>query len=234
MPTFDEESMVQWQRWQPENLLGDSIVSPLPVLDTPASDEQLKAELTRLQKQAEQQGYSKGHTVGQDAGYKQGYETGMQAGREAGFEQGLTEARANQLVCLKEAETWVSNFRLALDNLESLVPARLVQLALTAVQQLYGNVSVADNSALIRQIRKLMKEDTLLKGNVQLHVHPDTRVEVLDAMGETLSQHGWALHSDPHLVPGGCRLTSSDAEYDASLETRWQSICQLAREELSE
>lgn len=240
MPTFDKKfeqaSGTEWRSWQPDNLLSDTsaVAAPLPTLDSLQSEQDIQAELARLRKQAEQQGYQQGLSSGQEEGHKQGFDAGVREGREAGLAQGKADAVAQQQQLLRQAEGWVSNFKLAMDSLESLVPGRLVQLSLMAVQQLYGSASVADNTALLKQIRNLMKQDALLHGTMQLYVHPDDRQNVAAAMGDTLAQLGWELHSDAQLAPGGCRIISPEVEFDASLETRWQALCQLAREELSQ
>lgn len=233
MPTFDEHN-AGWRSWQPENLLGEPVDTPLPTMDNAQSEAQLKAELARLRKQAEQQGFAQGQQQGQEEGRKQGYEAGLKEGRDAGFAQGVEQARVEQQALLREAEAWVSNFKLALENLEGLVPARLVQLSLTAVHQLYGSTRVADNQALLTQIRSLMQQDALLHGTIQLYVSPEAFASVQAALGETLAAMGWELHRDASLAAGGCRVVSPDVEVDASMETRWQALCQLAREELSQ
>lgn len=206
MPTFNDNNAQGWRSWQPENLLGDIAEPPLPTLDNTQSDAQLKAELARLRKQAEQQG----------------------------FAQGVEQARVEQQALLRQAGEWVSNLKLSLENLDSLIPGRLVQLSLTAVQQLYGSIRVADNHALVTQIRTLMKQDPLLNGTFQLYVSPEEFPAVEQALGETLTAMGWTLHRDAQLAAGGCRVVSPDVEVDASMETRWQALCQLAREELSQ
>ncbi len=235
MPTSNREQAPQWRSWQPDNLLSEAAAElPLPKLDNQQSEEQLKVELARLRKQAEQQGFNQGLSQGEEQGRQQGFEAGVKEGREAGRAQGMAEARAEQQALMRQAEVWISNFQLALENLDSLIPGRLVQLSLTAVQQLYGAVSIADNSALLKQIRTLMKQDALLHGTLQLYVHPEARASVQEALGDTLQQVGWELHSDATLAAGGCRVVSKDVEFDATLETRWQALCQLAREELSQ
>lgn len=234
MPIFNDQHGGEWQSWQPDNLLGETVETPLPTMDNTQSEAQLKAELARLRKQAEQQGFAQGQQQGQEEGRKQGYEAGLKEGREAGFAQGIEQARQEQQALLRQAELWVNNFTLALENLESLVPGRLVQFALTAVQQLYGHVSVTDNQALVGQIRTLMKQDVLLHGAFTLYVNPGELATVEQALGDTLRSIGWALQTDPQLAAGGCRVVSPDVEVDASMETRWQALCQLAREELSQ
>ncbi|MDI9228700.1 flagellar assembly protein FliH, partial [Serratia bockelmannii] len=95
-----------------------------------------QAEWARLRKQAEQQGFSQGVKQGEAAGHQQGYEVGWREGHEAGIAQGMEQASIQQQAKLREAESWLQNFTLAMANLDSLIPGRLVQLALTAVQQL--------------------------------------------------------------------------------------------------
>ncbi|WP_148242070.1 flagellar assembly protein FliH [Enterobacter asburiae] len=234
MPTFKESNTHEWHSWQPENLLGEAPETPLPTLDNAQSEAQLKAELARLRKQAEQQGFAQGQQQGQEEGRRQGHEAGLKEGREAGFAQGLEQVRLEQQALLREAEQWVAHFRLALENLESLIPGRLVQFALTAVQQLYGSASVADNQGLVSQIRTLMQQDVLLHGTFKLYVSPAAFATVEQALGDTLTAMGWELHRDAQLAAGGCRVVSPDAEVDASMDTRWQALCHLAREELSQ
>lgn len=235
MPTFDGDKAAQWRSWQPDNLLQNEVDDVvLPPLDAGVTDEQMKAELARLRKQAEQQGYSQGLSKGEEEGRKQGFATGANEGREAGFAQGLADAQTQQQQLLRQAEQWISNFKLALESLDSLIPSRLVQLSLAAVQQLNGSTQSTDNQALMKQIRSLMKHDALLHGSMQLYVHPDDRAQIAQALGDTLAQVGWTLHSDAQLAAGGCRIVSPDVEFDATLEMRWQSLCQLAREELSQ
>ncbi|WP_168407691.1 flagellar assembly protein FliH [Erwinia amylovora] len=236
MPTSDQSTKPQWRSWQPDNLL--EAVSPqhepLPTIVGGASDAQTQAELARLRKQAEQQGYNQGVTQGKEEGRKQGYDAGYQSGHEAGMAQGIAEAQAAQQGRLKSIEGWITSFKLSLDNLDSLIPSRLVQLALQAVQDLHGSEQVTNGSVLLAQIKQLIKQDALLQGEVRLVVHPDDREIIESTLGDTLKAIDWEMQFDAQMSPGGCRILTEDAELDATLETRWQTLCQLAREELSE
>ncbi|MBS0882955.1 flagellar assembly protein FliH [Pantoea sp. JGM49] len=228
MPMSDH---AQWRRWQPDNLLQEAAEITVEI-DSTASEAQRQADLARLRKQAEQQGFSQGMKQGEEAGQQQGYEAGWREGHEAGLAQGIEQAAAQQQALLRQAECWLQNFRLARENLDSVIPGRLVQLALTAVQQLYGRQAQIDHPALLQQIRQLLQHDALLHGTIQLYVHPDDRAVIEQALAQALTETGWQLHSDAQLAPGGCRITSAESEFDASLETRWQALCQLARQEI--
>lgn len=224
----------QWQPWQPESLLPEAPLTAAPDADTAPSETQIHAELARTRKHAEQQGFQQGLAQGKEAGHPLGYEAGLLEGREAGLAEGLAQSHAQQQAVLSQAESWLTAFSVAMDNLNSLIPSRLVQLSLAAAQQVYGGNVLADNPALLAQIRSLMQQDALLQGAFQLSVHPDDRTAVMEAMGDALSQAGWTLHSDAQLAPGGCRIASTEREFDATLEARWQALCQLARQELGQ
>lgn len=234
MPTFDDMHAAHWQPWQPVNLLSHEPAeaqTPLPAISE-HSDEQFRAELARLRKQAEEKGFSEGRARGEEAGRSQGFEAGLAEGREAGRAQAQAEAHQAQLAVLQQAEQVIQEFRAGMDSLESLIPSRLVQLALTAVKQLYGTQNIADNAALLDQIRMLMKQDGLLHGSVKIFVSPLMYESVSEALGNVLSKSGWTLHTDEEMAPGGCRVISDDAEYDASFEARWKALCQCAQEEV--
>ncbi len=237
MPTSDKSvyEEPQWQSWQPENLLlpASPPEQPLPTLDKRTDDVQLKAELARLRQQAEQQGFAQGQRQGEEEGKKQGYEAGFQAGREAGVAQGIQDAQSVQQAAMKSVEEWITSFKLSLDNLDSLIPSRLVQLALQAVQNLHGSGQATNGTVLLEQIKRLMKQDSLLQGKVRVSIHPDDQALIEPVLGEKLAAMGWEVRFDPQLVAGGCRLVTDEAEFDATMETRWQTLCLLAREELS-
>jgi flagellar assembly protein FliH len=232
MPTSNEFSAPQWRSWQPENLLEPEAEPEafVPKLDSAQSDVQLKAELARLRQQAEQQGLSQGIAKGQEEGRKQGYDAGFLAGREAGEAQGKADAEAAQQATLRQAREWVSAFKLSLDNLDSLIPGRLVQLALAALQQLQGEEASSSSSRLLEQIKRLMKRDELLQGKARLMISPADSALVQEALGDTLRTMGWEIQADPQLSAGGCRIVSDEVEFDASLETRWQALCERASE----
>lgn len=235
MPTSDDMHATHWQPWQPVNLLSNEPAesqTTLPAISE-QSDEQFRAELARLRKQAEEKGFSEGRARGEETGRSLGYEAGLAEGREAGRAQAQAEVHQAQLAVLQQAEQVIQEFRSGMENLESLIPSRLVQIALSAVKQLYGTQKIADNAALLDQIRLLIKQDNLLHGSVKLFVSPQMHESVSGALGHVLSEAGWTLHTDEDMAPGGCRVISDDAEYDASLETRWKALCHCAQEELS-
>lgn len=234
MPMSDSNQPLNWQVWQPQNLLDDFSQPEHEMVETTGayqSDELLQAELSRIRQQAEQKGFAQGQAHGVEEGKKQGYDAGFSQGKQEGFEQGLTESGAQQRETGERFSRLLEEFKIALDNLDSVIPSRLVQLSLTAARSILGRNITCDNDVLLDKIQQLLQQETLFKGVAQLWVNPDDLALVQDNVGKSLASMGWELRVDAHILPGGCRITSEEGEFDATMNSRWQELCELSRED---
>ncbi|WP_435927715.1 flagellar assembly protein FliH [Dryocola sp. BD613] len=229
-----------WRRWQPEDLLADfssrtghTFPEPEATPGNYQSDELLQAELSRIRQQAEQKGFAQGQARGLEEGKQQGYQEGVLLGKKEGVEQGLAQAKALQDETAGQIAHLFEAFKVALGNLDSVIPSRLVQLSLTAARSIIGKNIVYDNTILIEKIKQLLREDALLKGDIQLWVSEEDMAVVADLLSPTLASLGWELLVDVDILPGGCRITSAEGEIDATLSTRWEELCHLSREDYS-
>lgn len=234
MPTSDCETQPDWQVWKPQNLLDDFSQPEHDIIETPGtyqSDELLQAELSRIRQQAEQKGFAQGQARGVEEGKKQGHEAGFAQGHKEGFEQGLAEAGAQQRETGEHFARLLEEFKIALSNLDSVIPSRLVQLSLTAARSILGKNITCDNDVLLEKIQQLLQQETLFKGTAILWVNPDDLALVQDNVGKSLASMGWDIRGDAQILPGGCRITSEEGEFDATMNTRWQELCELSRED---
>ena len=208
---------LSWKRWTPDDL------SPPSAEFTPAvvssdegdagagepelSEEEQRAQLlAQMQMQAHEQGFNAGMNEGRQTGHAQGYQEGL----AKGLEQGIEQARQQQAPLHARMQQLVSEFQHTLDALDSVIAARLMQMALEAARQVIGQTPIVDNAALIKR------------------VHPDDLQRVEESLGATLSLHGWRLRGDPSLHHGGCKVSADEGDLDASVATRWQELCRLA------
>lgn len=180
--------------------------------------------LALIQAQAHEQGQRAGFTVG----HSEGLEEGRKAGFQQGLAQGITEAKQQQAPLHARMQQLVSEFQYTLDALDSVIASRLMQMALEAARQVIGQTPSVDSAALIKQIQGLLSQEPLFSGKPQLRVHPDDLQHVEDALGATLSLHGWRLRGDLSLHQGGCKVSADEGDLDASVATRWQELCRLA------
>ncbi|WP_405080581.1 flagellar assembly protein FliH [Pectobacterium versatile] len=226
-----------WQPWQP-NDLAEPVSRSVPAYqfnDEPEVTEMerfneenapptLEDELASLREstmqQAREAGFSQGHQQGYDVGYQEGLAKGQQ--------QGLQNALQQQQPIIEQMQHMVTEFQQTLDTLDSVIPARLMQLALTAAKQILGQPPVCDGNALLGQIQHLLQQEPIFSGKTQLRVHPSDLERVEQYLGPTLSLHGWRLLADSQLHPGGCKVSAEEGDLDASLATRWHELCRLA------
>ncbi|GLR07551.1 flagellar assembly protein FliH [Mixta theicola] len=228
----DFQQLTGWQIWQPEDLCkADMLSEELPVIEGETTPEQQQAELQRLRRQAEQKGLAQGQAQGIEEGRKQGYDEGYQQGHQAGIEQGQAEAKERQEQTMSQFAELLQSFQTAIDNLEKIIPSRLVQLALMAARATLGKNVALDNHLLLEKIQSLLQQEPLFQAPVQLWVNADEFSTVQEQLSDVLKKHGWELRADDAMLPGGCRITSAECELDATVSSSWQALCQLSRED---
>lgn len=226
-----------WQPWQP-NDLAEPVSRSVPAYqvnnepelsdmerfseenDLSAAEDELASLRESTMQQARETGFAQGHQQGYDVGYQEGLAKGQQ--------QGLQNALQQQQPIIEQMQHMVTEFQQTLDTLDSVIPARLMQLALTAAKQILGQPPVCDGNALLGQIQHLLQQEPMFSGKTQLRVHPSDLERVEQYLGPTLSLHGWRLLADSQLHPGGCKVSAEEGDLDASLATRWHELCRLA------
>lgn len=228
----DQQPTLAWQRWSLPNLAVQTAdqpaEKPAAIVGNALHNEDVEQQITLLRQQAEQQGFNQGLERGMQQGQQQGYQAGHTEGYNAGQQQGLLEAQQSQQKLSDQLQDLVTSFQQALNDLDKVIPGRLLQIALTAARQVIGQAPVCDGSALLAQISQLLHDDALLGENRQLWLHPEDMILVEQRLGSAVKQQGWRLCADSQLHRGGCRITDQAGEWDASLATRWSTLCQLS------
>lgn len=237
MPTSEWPEKDHWARWQPDNLFSDTphipFTPPAAPHPTTSAHELIDVELQQLRQHAQQQGFSDGQRRGREEGHAQGYDAGFQEGQKAGLSEGIAQAQATQQALGAQANALLNHFQATLDQINQLIPARLLQHALFAARQIIGDTLSANPTLLIEQLKRNLTEDRWLQQDAQLLIHPQDEAWVREFIADACQALHWEIRSDENMLPGGCKLIYADGELDATLERRWQSLCQLSREDFS-
>lgn len=224
----DKAKQLPWKLWVPDDLATQSDPEiheeVQDIAPTPAIAQVMEEDLARLREKTEK----KAREAGFAQGRQEGFDAGLAEGREEGRSQGREEAQRQQEPLIEQLRQIVTGFQQALDDLDNVIPARLLQLALSAAKQVVGQPAVCDASALLTQIQQLIQQEPMFGGKPQLRVHPSDLARVEQYLGPTLEQYGWRLLADNQLHPGGCKVSAEDGDLDASLATRWHELCRLA------
>ncbi|KYP96945.1 hypothetical protein BG74_06590 [Sodalis-like endosymbiont of Proechinophthirus fluctus] len=217
----------RWQNWLPADLsiaFTDSL--PATLLSADHDEKAWQEELTLLRTQAEHRGFKQGKQEGE----KQGYQQGFDKGHSDGFEQGLQDAQAEQERITVQMADFLRELKATLAGMDAVMPTRLMQIALTAAGKILGQSPVCDSRVVLSTIQQLLHDRPLFAGCLRLYVHPDDLPSLQSNLGSTLESQGWLLIADGQLLRGGCRIVAEDGEVDATLETRWQQLCQILKE----
>ena len=147
---------------------------------------------------------------------EQGYALGLDEGRQAA----AVELQQQMAVTLQPLLELCRNFDQALKALDTQIVRQLVRIALDAAQQLAGEALNAQPEQVLVWVKRLLDSDLELTGKPKLWLNPEDLQRVQDSLGEQLDAAGWALHADPAMLPGGCRVVSAGGELDATRPSR--------------
>ena len=214
-PVEVKKSMTAWQRWemnsftQAPQAAPDETTAPEPVFE-PFEPVLLidEAELARLRLEA--------RTSGESDGYALGYARGQTEGHAAGLAG--VETQAEQLRALTQA------LPAALRLMEASIAGDVLALAMDIARQVLGQALAAEPQALLALVHELLQAEPALTGAPQLLLHPDDAALVKEHLADELKNAGWRIRADAHITRGGCRVTATSGERDASLETRWERV----------
>jgi flagellar assembly protein FliH len=203
-----------WQRWemtsfaqelQPDAALAEAAPKPEPEGPALLIDE---AGLARLRLEAQKAGEADGHEQGYASGLAQGHAAGMAA----------VQAQAGQLQAL------MLTLPAALHLAESRIADDLLALALDIARQVLGQALAAEPQAILAVVRELLQAEPSLSGAPQLLMHPDDAALVKEHLADDLQAAGWRLRADAQITRGGCRVTASSGEHDATVQARWERV----------
>jgi flagellar assembly protein FliH len=211
-----EDRIAAWKRWEMSSFATEQTIprrleaaAPEPVPQPPAPAAPIsEAELDGLRLQAQMSG--------EKSGYQQGYLRGQAEGHAAAVAAVHEQARQLRELAL--------SLPAALRMAEGTVADDLLALALDLARQVLGQALTLDPQAMLAVVRELLHTEPALVGTPQLLLHPDDAGLVAAHLSEDLQAAGWRIRCDTGITRGGCRVTASSGEHDATLETRWDRV----------
>lgn len=222
-PVADSKpKMTAWQRWEMNSINDDKVPGPASASPKraappkPAPPILSEIELAKLRQQAQLDGHAKGEKIGQAEGYAAGYAQGQAKAQADAAE--LATAQAKQL--LELMQSLPTALRLA----EREVADDLLALALDIAHQIVGQALNLEPELILTAVTSLLHAEPALSGAPQLLLHPDDAALVHEHLKEEIQHAGWRIRTDLQIQRGGCRVTSTSGEHDASMPTRWARV----------
>lgn len=118
------------------------------------------------------------------------------------------------------------------DELEESVEGQLLELCIAIVRTLFRREIKIDPTHIIGVVRDAIRTLPVASRSVQVHLHPDDASLVRDSLSPAEGEPAWTIVEDPLISHGGCRVTSSSSQIDATAESRLHAvICQCLGDE---
>jgi flagellar assembly protein FliH len=184
-------------------------------------------EIISLAKQEAMKLTNEAASIGREQGFAKGIDEGLAQGREEGKHQVIAEFRP-QLDELTAA--WAAALELwEKDRAEMLLAAShdVLAFALEMGRKIVLASIEVDSSSVARQLEEALAH-LLRPTAVTIAVHPDDRQIVEQVLPDLLSRftkcESASLREEPSMLRGGCILSTSSGQIDASIETQIDCI----------
>ncbi|MDQ1237259.1 MAG: FliH family flagellar assembly protein [Wigglesworthia glossinidia] len=168
---------------------------------------------------------------GFESGYKSGKNSGYLKGLEEGKREGLLQFNNQQIEKKIKIDNLIKELKSSILGLDAVIPSRIIQIALQISEKIIKTSPVCNTKMLIKDIQKLLHEKNFLGEDLRLYVHPDDLNLLQEYLGDTFKNQGWRILGDGQLLRGGFRILSEDGEIDATLESKWNHICQTLKKD---
>lgn len=154
------------------------------------------AELEAIEEQARQEGHAQGLAEGREMARR---ERDAQAARLAGLFDTLARP---------------------LDRLDVEVERELAALSTLIARQVVRHELRTHPDTIVRIVREAVASLTVARGPLEVRLHPDDAAMLREEAGE----RGWQIVEDPSLIPGDCRIATSESRIDATTAARLAAV----------
>jgi flagellar assembly protein FliH len=158
---------------------------------------------------------------------KQAHDEAWQAGHAEGLEAGRAEIERRA----KRFDALLGALAEPFAGLDETVERRLVELAMTVVEQLLRRELEADPAHVAGVVREALAALPAGSRNVVVHLNPDDAALVGESLAGAEGERAWSIAEDASLTRGGCTVTTHNARIDASVETRLERAAEIVGDE---
>ena len=145
---------------------------------------------------------------------------GFAEGHEAGYAEGMKAARANAERMARLADAYDA----ALKQTEAGLAQDILDLSLAVARQIIRTNLAVRPEILLAVISEAMAMVPAHHGHPTLVLHPSDAAMLHEALGQQIAHTGWRVVEDGALQRGDLRVESTNAELDATLQSRWTAV----------
>ncbi len=147
----------------------------------------------------------------------------QQAHRD-GFQAGLMEGRQRAAAEAARIAAIVEALSRETANLDQQIAEQVLDVALDVARQMLRTSLEIKRELVLPVVQEAIRTLPVLGEDRRLRLHPQDAVLIRELAGESLQASGWTIVEDASVARGGCIVSSTHGEVDATLDARWQRI----------
>jgi flagellar assembly protein FliH len=171
-------------------------------------------EMQAIFDEAEKEGFAQGHKEGVAKGNAEGYEAGRQ--------QGLMEMRAQLVAEQQRFQKLAQALLEPLDEQDNDIEHLLLDVICTLTQSVVQRELLTDSSHILGLVKAAIEALPIGSKNIRVCLNPDDLAAIETYATE--QQLSWRFFGDVDLLPGGCRVETSESRVDFSVSSRLQIV----------
>lgn len=222
----DITSKLVWKRWYPEELSSLQCVKKTTYITY--KDQLLKNNHTNSPFVDIKEEF---YDQKEDKIYKKNYQKNTTKGVvdcNIKTQKNVLEYEKKQQIVQEKINMFLSDFKSALDSLDSIIPTRLIHLTLKIIAKIIGENPLIKTSFILNRIKEIIRLESMHFYKPKLIIHPDDNDLIKKKFGKIFSMHGWSISCDNRIKLGGCKIESEDSNLDATVVTLWHELCRLS------
>ncbi|MHB1084173.1 MAG: flagellar assembly protein FliH [Thiobacillus sp.] len=161
-------------------------------------------QITGIQEQARQEGYTSGHAEG--------------------LAHGLTEGREAAACEIARLQSLADTFSTEVSKADETISQQVLDLAVDLARAFLKSALTIQPDLVIPIVREAVRYLPALHQPAMLYLNPVDAVLIKEKIGDELTKTGWQMTDDQQIEPGGCRVETASNQIDATLPTRWQRL----------
>jgi flagellar assembly protein FliH len=166
-------------------------------------------QVSEIQEQARQEGFSSGHAEG--------------------VAEGLAEGRKKAALETARLCSLADTFSTEVGKADETISQQVLDLSIDLAHALLKSALTIRPELVIPIVKEAVRYLPAFQQPAMLYLNPDDILLVREQIGDELTKLGWHLTDDAQLAPGGCRVETASNQIDASLLTRWQRLAAADR-----
>ena len=155
---------------------------------------------------------------------EQARQEGYSSGRAEGLAEGLAEGRKKAAVEAARLRNLADTFTTELAKADETISQQVLDLSIDLARALLKSALTVRPELVIPIVKETVRYLPAIQQPAMLYMSPEDTLLVREQIGDELGKLGWNLTDDAQLESGSCRVETPSNQIDASLPTRWQRL----------